>query len=106
MKYIIKIESNQNGSRTPVQSWIAETAPDGFAIFPEDMVTTFNNANGFVNITVENGVVVSITENKEAKTAWEAIPKPVPVPTAEEDMTAMLVDQEYRLTLIELGVNQ
>lgn len=27
-----------------------------------------------------------------------------PVPSAEEDVAAMLVDHEYRLTLLELGV--
>ena len=39
--------------------------------------------------------------------AWElAHPAPVPPgPSPEEDMDALLVDHEYRLTLLELGVN-
>ena len=31
-------------------------------------------------------------------------PAPEPEPTAQEDNDAMLVDHEYRLTLVELGV--
>ena len=30
--------------------------------------------------------------------------EPEPEPTAEDDMMEMLIDQEYRLTLLELGV--
>lgn len=29
-----------------------------------------------------------------------------PEPTAEEDMMALLIDQEYRLTLLELGLTE
>lgn len=29
-----------------------------------------------------------------------------PVPTEEEDTAAMLVDHEYRLTLLELGITE
>lgn len=29
-----------------------------------------------------------------------------PTPTAEEDTAAMLVDHEYRLTLLELGISE
>lgn len=32
-------------------------------------------------------------------------PLPAPEPTPEEDRDAMLVDLEYRMTLLELGVN-
>lgn len=36
--------------------------------------------------------------------AVEPDPEPEPQPTAQEDNDAMLVDHEYRLTLLELGV--
>lgn len=36
----------------------------------------------------------------------EPEPEPDPQPTAEEDRDAMLVDHEYRLTLLELGVTE
>ena len=31
---------------------------------------------------------------------------PTPEPTAEDDTNAMIVDHEYRLTLLELGLNE
>ena len=34
------------------------------------------------------------------------VPEPDPEPTAQDDMDAMLVDHEYRLTLLELGVTE
>ena len=33
-----------------------------------------------------------------------SIPEPDPAPTLEEDLMAMAVDHEYRITLLELGV--
>lgn len=37
----------------------------------------------------------------------DPLPKPQPAePTAEEDALSMIVDHEYRLTLLELGVTE
>lgn len=38
---------------------------------------------------------------------YDPLPKPEPItpePTIEEDMQALIIDHEYRLTLIELGI--
>lgn len=39
---------------------------------------------------------------------WDGteLPEPVPTPTAQDDTDAMLVDLEYRVTLIELGLTE
>ncbi len=64
--------------------------------------------NGFVNITVEDDVVTEMTPNLEAWEKWKAsLPEPAPAqPTPQEDTEAMMVDHEYRLTLLELGVTE
>nr|DAH13078.1 MAG TPA: hypothetical protein [Caudoviricetes sp.] len=36
----------------------------------------------------------------------DPLPKPEKEPTAEEDALSMIVDHEYRLTLLELGVTE
>lgn len=41
---------------------------------------------------------------RDGAVVWEAMETPVRVLTPEEDRDAMLVDLEYRLTLLELGV--
>lgn len=51
---------------------------------------------------VDGKVVERTTEEIEADKA--ALPKPEP--TAEDDANAMIVDHEYRLTLLELGLNE
>lgn len=52
---------------------------------------------------LEGGKIVERTaEEIEADKA--ALPKPEP--TAEDDTNAMMVDHEYRLTLLELGLNE
>lgn len=38
--------------------------------------------------------------------AWQKAALPKPEPTAEDDTNAMMVDHEYRLTLLELGLNE
>lgn len=52
--------------------------------------------------------VVSYAGNQEALEAYLAtLPEPVePEPTEEDDTAAMLVDHEYRLTLLELGLTE
>ena len=51
---------------------------------------------------IDGKVVERSAEEIEADKA--ALPKPEP--TAEDDNAAMLVDHEYRLTLLELGLNE
>lgn len=56
----------------------------------EAFVTTYCAANGY---TFEEAPL-PIT------------PEPTPEPTEEEDIAAMTVDHEYRLTLLELGLSE
>lgn len=59
--------------------------------------------DGVMRYKLEGGKVVErTTEEIEADKA--ALPKPEP--TAEDDTNAMMVDHEYRLTLLELGLNE
>ena len=51
---------------------------------------------------VDSKIVERTAEEIEADKA--ALPKPEP--TAEDDTNAMMVDHEYRLTLLELGLNE
>ena len=70
---IIKIESYPNGARPPIQAWSRIIPPIGYAIIPNDMDTSvFHEHNGFVNITIEDGVVTEMTANTEAWEEWKA----------------------------------
>ena len=72
--------------------------PEGWAVIPEDLETP-NFPFGTVEVEEIEGVLTV--------TSWTAgtiPPEPEPEPSAEDDIELMLVDHEYRLTLLELGV--
>lgn len=94
---IIEIAALPNGAHRNQSSNIS-FVPEGWAVIPDGMEipTTFP----FVNIEVEDGVVTAMTEG----VVPEPTPEPTPKPTAQDDTDAMLVDHEYRITLLELGV--
>lgn len=78
----------------------------GLVYLPDAYLETFFSYNGFVVLTITDNAVTAIESNTEAWEAWKAEqPEPVePEPTPQEDTDAMLVDHEYRITLLELGV--
>lgn len=88
------------GSRPPMQSWQGNTIPDGYAIVPDYVATSvFYDYNGFVNLTVENGIVLEMTPNIEAWEAWKAsLPEPDQEPL--DEITAL------QLAVTELAETQ
>ena len=64
------------------------------------------NTKGFCTLTVQDGAVTALVVDQEALDAYNAEhPDVEPEPTELEDIQGILVDQEYRLTLLELGVS-
>ena len=102
---IIKKEPNLSGAYCSPQDWYSNNIPTTHAIIPNDLdMTAFYEHNGFVRLTIENNMVVSYEPNLDAWEEWKnSLPTPEEEePTAEEDTAAMLVDHEYRLTMLEL----
>ncbi|MCI8478998.1 MAG: toxin-antitoxin system toxin subunit [Oscillospiraceae bacterium] len=52
---------------------------------------------GYCTLDIQDGKLVGVTP-------VDRPPEPEPEPTPEEDLAGLLIDQEYRLTLLELGV--
>lgn len=77
--------------------------PDGWAVIPDGMETE-NFPFGEVTAEEVNGVMT--VTNWTPGTIPEPEPEPTPEPTAQDDTDAMMVDHEYRLTLLELGVTE
>lgn len=98
---IIEIAPLSNGAhRNQTPSYLAKV-PDGWAVVPADLETE-NFPFGEVEVEEANGVPTVVM--------WipgvmpEPAPMPEPEPTAQDDTDAMLIDHEYRLTLLELGL--
>lgn len=111
---IIRKDANPSGAYPPMQEGMS-AIPEGFALWPDELDTAvFFEHNGFVTLTVEqiDGVdtVVDVQPNTEAWEAWQAsLPEPSEAeaaPSEQDDVNAMLVDHEYRITLMELGLTE
>ena len=66
----------------------------GSVAMPDDLLSDYISAKGFVTMTVENGEVVSLEVNKEALDSYNAehpeVPEPEPQPTTEDILNALL----------------
>lgn len=98
---IIQIEALESGQH-PIQSqsgrktcWLP-----GYIEVPGHLEREVWACLGWCDLTIECGKLTGITPGAIP----EPEPAPEPEPTAQEDNDAMLVDHEYRLTLMELGV--
>ena len=90
--------------------------PEGWAVVPEDLETP--DTFPFVDITAGKITVdpdtqpVSVGEEGQLWVVTsmtpgavpEPAPEPEPEPTAEEDLLAMAVDHEMRLTMLEMSM--
>ena len=101
---MINLTAESNGAHASQMSSAPLIPPDGWAVLPPALEATALPLLPWVKLTIENGVVTAVEDDAEARAAWEAIPVPPPEPTAQDDANALLIDHEYRLTLIELGV--
>ena len=107
---IIRVTPNESGAYTPIQEIGSMRVPGGMAVWPDELSTdVFYAHNGFVTLDIRDGVVCGCIPNTEAWEAWKAgQPEPGTLPPLEpseqDDVAALLVDHEYRLTLLELGL--
>lgn len=92
---IVEIAALENGAHRNQTGAFSEI-PEGWAVIPEDMALP--DTFPFVFLEAENGIVTHMS----ASTVPDA---PVTVErTIQDEMDSILVDHEYRLTLLELGV--
>ena len=98
---LIKIEKLKNGGHDNQTIDRISKIPKGWAVIPDDMATP---SFPFGDITVKEIDEVMTVTSWTAGKIPEPTPEPSAEPTAQDDMDAMLVDHEYRLTLLELGV--
>lgn len=109
---IIKIESCENGAHSNRNLPYETNVPDGWALIPNGFVLP--ESYPFVTLTVKdmNGVLTvaemkamsrpEVVRQAEQPTIKEQL---AALQTALEDADALNVDQEFRLTLLELGID-
>lgn len=84
--YIINHSKNPSGAYPAPNSWGAYDVPDGFAVIPDELdMSVFYAYKGFVDLTIEDGIVTAITPDQEAYDAWMSEhPEPDPLPAAKD----------------------
>lgn len=71
--YILNKTKTEAGRYPALESWPGLTAPAGFYWWPDSLDrTTFDQYQGFVELEVARGTVVSCTPNQPAFQAWQA----------------------------------
>ena len=100
---IIEVNKLSNGAHRN-QAGELQIVPEGWAVVPETLKTE-NFPFGDIEaeeidevMTVTKWIPLEIPEKEE--------PEKVFIPTIQDDIDKMLIDQEYRLTLLELGVTE
>lgn len=84
--------------------WNENPYGEDYAVVPDNMVQDILETHGFCDIVLNKAKneVVSFTARE-----IPVIETPIETePTPQDDTDAMMVDHEYRLTLLELGVNE
>ncbi|MCQ5130414.1 hypothetical protein NE562_12145 [Butyricicoccus faecihominis] len=110
IKVYVKVDDQSR--ITAVGSSIFITDPTGWVQIDEGYGDHYAHAQSqyFDSLTTGDGVYKYKLEGSGAversadEIAADVAAKPSPAPTAQEDADALLVDHEYRLTLLELGV--
>lgn len=95
---IIQIDALPNGAHDNQTINDMISLPEGWAAIPEEI--PIPNTFPFVGVEVEGGTVTALLSGVTP----DPDPEPIPIPTPDEDRDALLVDLEYRTTLLELGV--
>lgn len=85
-----------------------QTAPfNGAVALADGLLQAYLDTMGFAVLDVTDGEVRTVSLNTEAYNAYRTEHPDVPpqnVPTELDDINAVLIDHEYRLTLMELGL--
>ena len=68
----------------------------GYVAVPPELVDAAISCDGYCDLTLDDGKLLAISPLP--------LPKQTPLPDPQADADAMLVDLEFRLTLLELEV--
>ena len=98
---IVKINNENNFHPFESQTYRDKCWLNGYMEVPKNLEKALVDSNGYCDLIIEDGVLTDIIPRPDCK----PIMPPTPL-TREEEIEALLVDQEYRLTLLELGVSE
>ena len=112
---IVYVKNNSSGYITAVNSSAFLPDTTGWTEIDSGYGDKFHHAQGnyFPNPIITDGGAYryKLVDGKPVECTAEEIAaqeetlRPVPVPDPQDDMDAMIIDHELRLTMLELGIN-
>lgn len=102
--YYIKSQPSESGNHgNPVSN-----RAEGMVALPDELISAYIETMGFAFLTIADEVVTAVAINQEAyDTYQESVPEPEeePVPITQEELEETMLDHEYRILLLEYGLN-
>ena len=99
MFYINSIKQNNNYGN-PMGQYFKDSIQ-----LPDELLNNYLETKGFCDFEIQDNIIIKIIINQNDLDDYNNnYPEVKPEPSAEQDINAMLVDQEYRITLLELGM--
>lgn len=99
MFYINSIKQNNNYGN-PMGQYFKDSIQ-----LPDELLNDYLETKGFCNFEIQDNIITKIIVNQNDLDDYNNNhPEVKPESSAEQDINAMLVDQEYRITLLELGM--
>ena len=98
---IVKIDSKNNFHSFEFQSHRNECWLRGYIEVPKNLESLVVDSKGYCDLIIEGGVLTNVIPRSDCKPN-----APTASLTREDEIETMLIEQEYRLTLIELGVSE
>ncbi len=102
--YVSKFPTENGNHGNPVSK-----KRNGMVALPDELIPTYCDSFGFVDLTIEGETVTAVTRNEDAYQAYiDSIPEPEPQPEpmTQAEIEETLLDQEYRLLLLEYGLEE
>ena len=96
---IVKIDSTDGFHTSECQSGRTQCWKEGYIEIPRNLENKFLLSKGYCELIFKEGVLEDIVPRPEHVTKNTSHTSEI------DDIYTMLIDQEYRLTLVELGVN-
>lgn len=99
MFYINSIKQNNNYGNPMGQYF------KGSIQLPDELLNEYLETKGFCDFEIQDNIITKIIVNQNDLDDYNNNhPEVKPELSVEQDINAMLVDQEYRITLLELGM--
>ena len=98
---IVKTEAINGFHPYEFQSGRTECWQHGYIEVPKDIEGALITSKGYCDLVIEDGTLINVVHRPDYEPTTPRV-----LLTREDEIEAFLIEQVYKLTLLELGVNE